>query len=125
MPEAIARAVRPQAACRIGGAPTIPILPALIRRRRRKIGEIHVAVRLRPKPDAPGNRLRQRMLEIELAVEVTLDLGAGDADLELVPLAGRGRRVPGPLSPWKPPLLYISSHHECVHARCAWSLDSR
>src|SRR6266849_7896960 len=96
MPEAIARAVRPQAVCRIGRVPAKSIDLSLIGRRRREIGEIHAAVRLRPKPYAPGNRLRQLMLEIELAVEVALDLGAGDADLELVPLAGCGRRVPDP-----------------------------
>src|SRR6266568_3880105 len=45
--------------------------PILVRGRRRIIGEIHVAVRLRPQSDASGNRRRQRMLEIELAVEIT------------------------------------------------------
>src|SRR6266498_5287271 len=70
--------------------------PSLVRGRRRIIGEIHVAVRLGPQSDASGNRRRQRMLEIELAVEIAFDLVAGDANLEVVPLPGRGRRVPNP-----------------------------
>ena len=32
--------------------------------------EMHVAVRLRPQADLPGDRFRQRVLQIELAVEI-------------------------------------------------------
>ena len=33
------------------------------------------------------------MLQVKLAVEIGRDLGPGDADFEVVPLAGRGRRI--------------------------------
>src|SRR5258707_10564721 len=52
---------------------------------------MHVAVRLRPQANLPGDRFRQRVLQIELAVEIALDLVARDADFEVVPLAGWGR----------------------------------
>src|SRR5437762_2038847 len=68
----------------------------LLGRRSGIIGEIHVAVGLRPQSDAPGDRLGQRVLEMELAVEIALDLDAGDADFELVPLSARGRRIANP-----------------------------
>src|SRR5215470_19271195 len=36
------------------------------------------------------------MLQVKLAVEISRDLGPGDVDLEVVPLAGRGRRIAYP-----------------------------
>src|SRR6185295_8423132 len=67
-----------------------------IRRRDRKVVEVDVAVGLRPQPDASVDGLRQHMLQVELAVEIARDLGARDLHLEVVPLAGRGRRVANP-----------------------------
>src|SRR5262249_42433020 len=64
--------------------------------RHREVVEIHVAVGLRPQADASRNRLGQDMLQVKLAVEIGRDLGPGDADLEVVPLAGRGRRIANP-----------------------------
>src|SRR4029077_2570153 len=67
-----------------------------IRRRDRKVVEVDVAVGLRPQPDAAADGLWEHMLQVELAVEIARDLGARDLHLEVVPLAGRGRRVADP-----------------------------
>src|SRR5262245_65756836 len=55
-----------------------------------------MAVGLGPQADSSRNRLGQDMLQVELAVEIGRDLGPGDVDLEVVPLAGRGRRIAYP-----------------------------
>src|SRR5262245_556304 len=67
-----------------------------IGRRHGEVVEIDVAVGLRPQPDASADGFRQHMLQLELAVEISRDLGARDLHLEVVPLAGRGRRVADP-----------------------------
>src|SRR5262245_53544827 len=40
-----------------------------------EVVEVHVAVGLRPQPDAARDRLGQDMLEVQLAVEIGRDLG--------------------------------------------------
>src|SRR6266567_2930395 len=67
-----------------------------ISRRHDEVVEVHVAVGLGPQADSPRNRVGQDMLQVELAVEIGRDLGSGDADLEVVPLAGWGRRIANP-----------------------------
>jgi len=68
---------------------------------------MHVAVRLRPQANLPGDRFRQRVLQIELAVEIALDLVARDADFEVVPLPGCGRRVSDPFDRRPPAFLEL------------------
>src|SRR5260370_17964540 len=65
-------------------------------RGRSEVVEVHVAVGLGPQADSSRNRLGQDMLQVELAVEIGRDLGPGDAHLEVVPLAGWGRRIANP-----------------------------
>src|SRR5262245_61410408 len=67
-----------------------------IGRRHRVVIEVHVAVGLGPEPDATGDGLRKRVLQVKLAVEIGRDLGPGDTHLEVMPLAGRRRRVANP-----------------------------
>src|SRR5229473_104851 len=69
--------------------------------------EMHVAIRLRPQADLPGDRFRQRVLQIELAVEIALDLVARNADFEVMPLPGCGRGVSDPFDRRPPALLEL------------------
>src|SRR5215475_4656865 len=61
-----------------------------------EVVEVHVAVGLGPQADSSRNRLGQDMLQVKLAVEISRDLGPSYMDLEVVPLAGRGRRIAYP-----------------------------
>src|SRR5215472_18891147 len=61
-----------------------------------EVVEVHVAVGLRPQPDAARDRLRQDMLEVQLAVETGRDLGPRELDLEIMTLVARRRRVANP-----------------------------
>src|SRR5262249_56311662 len=75
-----------------------------------------MAVGLGPQADSSRNRLGQDMLQVELAVEIGRDLGPGDVDLEVVPLAGGGRRISGPFYPG-PPSFFEFSPDEIVFPR--------
>src|SRR5262245_58770318 len=78
--------------------------------------EPDIAVRLRPQPDLAGDGLRQRVLQVGLAVEEAFDLGAADADLQVMPLAGRRRRVADPFHRRALALLELPQHQVVFQA---------
>src|SRR6266511_681552 len=62
-----------------------------------KIIEVDDAVGLGPDADAAGYRPRQGVSQVESAVQIALDRCSFHGEPQVVPLAGRCRRVPYPL----------------------------